>query len=86
MDSLLLSRRALSSPTTCRFIPAHLVATSARLRFADRSIIIPGPSEENDLSSNRKVWVNCLSHPWGPRHMVGGRKTLVIYLVWYWYG
>ena len=24
MESLLLSRRALSSPTTCRFIPAHL--------------------------------------------------------------
>jgi len=25
MESLLLSRRALSSPTTCRFIPAHPV-------------------------------------------------------------
>jgi len=33
IESLLLSRRALSSPTTCRFIPAHLLASIARLRF-----------------------------------------------------
>jgi hypothetical protein len=29
IESLLLSRRALSSPTTCRFIPAHLLASIA---------------------------------------------------------
>ena len=33
IESLLLFCRALSSPTTCRFIPAHLLASIARLRF-----------------------------------------------------
>lgn len=34
IESLLLFRRALSSPTTCRFIPAHLLSSRACLRFA----------------------------------------------------
>jgi len=33
MESLLLSCRALSSPTTCRFIPAHSVPAPPRKRY-----------------------------------------------------
>jgi hypothetical protein len=39
IESLLLSCGALSSPTTCRFIPAHLLASIARFRFTDTASI-----------------------------------------------
>ena len=38
MESLLLSRRALSSPTICRFIPAHSVTSSPASDLAESSV------------------------------------------------
>ena len=39
--SLLLSRRALSSPTTCRFIPAHLHPWQSPLSVPGKIIVTP---------------------------------------------
>ncbi len=53
MESLLLSRRALSSPTTCRFIPAHSVPgfpdDDLKLQFEAASRL--DPEEKNVIRS-----------------------------------
>src|SRR5580704_13634165 len=66
IESLLLFRRALSSPTTCRFIPAHLLSSRARLRFTSRApvcgkVVLP----VEDFSANGQQCLNCLCQPRG---------------------
>ena len=69
MESLLLSRRALSSPTTCRFIPAHLLSSRARFRFTNRvplcgTVVLP----VEEISANGEQCLNCLSQLRGQVH------------------
>ena len=49
-----------------------MLASIARLRFADKGIIYSGRTARKELSSNRKQWVNWLSHPRGPPQLSAG--------------
>ena len=74
MDSLLLSCRALSSPTTCRFIPAHLRSRIARFCFTNRFRVCCNVILLVDcFSANGE---QCLNHLCQPRGQAQGHSPV----------